>query len=192
MQCEFDRTTAVSRRSGEPGRQATYDAVLDPGWVVGGGVNGGYLLSVLGAAVAEPSGAFGHPDPFIVTAHYLSASRPGPATVSTSLLRNGRSLSTVAATMTQEQDGADVPRLTALASYGDLHGLTDEVATTAEEPDLPRREQCVPTSAAPEDFRRTAPLLDRFDLLVDPGCVGWALGEPSGRGMLQGWFRLND
>jgi len=192
MQCEFDRTTAVSRRSGEPGRQATYDAVLDPGWVVGGGVNGGYLLSVLGAAVAETSGAFGHPDPFIVTAHYLSASRPGPATVSTSLLRNGRSLSTVAATMTQEQDGADVPRLTALASYGDLHGLTDEVATTAEEPDLPRREQCVPTSAAPEDFRRTAPLLDRFDLLVDPGCVGWALGEPSGRGMLQGWFRLNE
>ena len=62
MQCEFDRTTAVSRRSGEPGRQATYDAVLDPGWVVGGGVNGGYLLSVLGAAVAETSGAFGHPD----------------------------------------------------------------------------------------------------------------------------------
>ena len=160
--------------------------------MVGGGVNGGYLLSVLGAAVAETSGAFGHPDPFIVTAHYLSASRPGPATVSTSLLRNGRSLTTVAATMTQEQDGADVPRLTALASYGDLHGLTDEVATTAEEPDLPRREQCVPTSAAPEDFRRTAPLLDRFDLLVDPACVGWALGEPSGRGMLQGWFRLND
>ena len=192
MQREFDRTTAVSRRSGEHGRQATYDAVLDPGWVVGSGVNGGYLLSVLGAAVAETSGAFGHPDPFIVTAHYLSASLPGPATVSTSLLRNGRSLSTVAATMTQEQDGADVPRLTALASYGDLHGLADEVATTAEEPDLPRREQCVPTSAAPEDFRRTAPLLDRFDLLVDPGCVGWALGEPSGRGMLQGWFRLND
>ena len=192
MESEFDRTTAVSRRSGEPGREATYDAVLDPGWVVGGGVNGGYLLSVLGAAVAETSGGFGHPDPFIVTAHYLSASRPGPATVSTSVLRNGGSLTTVAATMTQEQDGADVPRLTALASYGDLHGLTDEVATTAEEPDLPPREQCVPTSAAPEDFRRTAPLLDRFDLLVDPACVGWALGEPSGRGMLQGWFRLND
>ena len=85
------------------------------------------------------------------------------------MLRNGGSLTTVAATMTQEQDGADVPRLTALASYGDLHGLTDEVATTAEEPDLPPREQCVPTSAAPEDFRRTAPLLDRFDLLARPG-----------------------
>jgi acyl-coenzyme A thioesterase PaaI-like protein len=192
MQSEFDRTIGVTRRSGEPGREATYDAKLDPGWVVGGGVNGGYLLSVLGGAVAETSGVFGHPDPFIVTAHYLSASRPGPATVSTSVLRNGGSLTTVAATMSQEQDGADVPRLTALASYGDLHGLTDEVATTAEEPDLPPREQCVPTSAAPEDFRRTAPLLDRFALLVDPACVGWALGEPSGRGMFQGWFRLND
>ena len=79
-----------------------------------------------------------------------------------------------------------------LASYGDLHGLTDEVATTAEEPDAPPREQCVPTSAAPEDFRRTAPLLDRFDLLPRPGLRRLVAGRAGGRGMLQGWFRLND
>jgi hypothetical protein len=188
MDSEFDRTTAVSRRADA----ASYDALLDPGWQVGGGLNGGYLLAVLGTAVASTAGAHGHPDPFILTAHYLSASRPGAATISTDVLRNGGSLTTVAATLTQEQDGAEVPRLTALASYGDLRGLTDEVATTAEEPDLPPRERCVPTSAAPDEFRRTAPLLDRFDLLADPACVGWALGEPSRRGMLQGWFRLHD
>src|SRR5689334_23031571 len=109
MESEFDRTTAVTRRADE----TSYDAVLDPGWVVGGGVNGGYLLSVLGSAVAATAGAHGHPDPFIVSAHYLSASRPGPATVTTDVLRNGGSLTTVAATLTQEQDGVDVPRLTA-------------------------------------------------------------------------------
>ena len=41
--------------------------------------------------MAETAGGFGHPDPFIVTAHYLSASRPGPATVTSSVLRNGGS-----------------------------------------------------------------------------------------------------
>ena len=29
-------------------------------------------------------------------------------------------------------------------------------------------------------------------MLFDPTCVGWAVGKPSGRGMLQGWFLLND
>ena len=45
---------------------------------------------------------------------------------------------------------------------------------------------------APEDFRRVAPIIDRFEMLLDPACAGWALGEPSGRGLIQGWFRLHD
>jgi acyl-CoA thioesterase len=169
-----------------------YAATLDAGWGIGGGLNGGYLLAVLGTAVADVGSAHGHPHPFVVNAQYLSAGRPGSATVGTRVLRDGRSLTTVAATLTQEQDGVAVPRLAALASYGDLHGLTDHVGTTAEEPDLPPRERCIPTSAAPAEFRKVSPLLDRFDLLADPACVGWALGEPSMRGMLQGWFRLHD
>jgi hypothetical protein len=34
--------------------------------------------------------------------------------------------------------------------------------------------------------------LQRLDLRLDPACVGWAAGEPSGRGVLQGWFRMAD
>jgi acyl-CoA thioesterase len=192
MDSEFDRATSVTRRAGRPSDDASYDAVLDAGWGIGGGLNGGYLLAVLGTAAGDVASGHGHPHPFVVNAQYLSAGRPGPARVDTRVLRNGRSLTTVAATLTQEQEGVAVPRLTALASFGDLHGLADHVGTTAVEPDLPPRDQCVPTSAAPAEFRKVSPLLDRFDLLADPACVGWALGEPSMRGMLQGWFRLND
>jgi hypothetical protein len=187
MDTEFDRGIAVRRTA-----EGEYAADLDRGWVVGGGVNGGYVLAVLGNAVSEVTRELGHPDPFIVTAHYLTASRPGPATVRTRLVRNGGSLSTVAASLVQEQDGEERERLTVLTSYGDLTRLSDDVATTAEEPDLPPREQCVPNSMAPPEVKAGAPLLDRYDLLFDPACVGWAVGEPSGRGMLQGWFRLND
>ncbi len=187
MTAEFDRDIAVHRSAvGE------YAAELGAGWVVGGGVNGGYALAVLGNAVADFAAELGHPDPFVVNAHYLTACRPGPATARVRLVRNGRSLTTVTASLSQQQDGVEVERVTALASYGDLTRLSADVATTAEEPELPPRDQCVPNSLAPAEFAKMAPLLDRFELLADPACVGWAVGEPSGRGMLQGWFRLND
>ena len=35
-------------------------------------------------------------------------------------------------------------------------------------------------------------LLDRFDLRLDPDTVGWALGKPSGRGIIRGWLRMAD
>src|SRR5688572_19972262 len=94
-----------------------FSAELDPGWVVGGGVNGGYLLGVIGRAVAETVPA--KPDPFAVSAFYVSASRPGPATVRTRVVRDGGSTATVAAELSQGQD----VRITALATYGDLSGL---------------------------------------------------------------------
>lgn len=34
--------------------------------------------------------------------------------------------------------------------------------------------------------------MDRFDMRFDPACAGWMRGEPSGRGVLQAWFRLAD
>src|SRR6188768_1305595 len=84
-----------------------YRADLAPGWVVGGGVNGGYLLAVIGNAVRSSLPA--KPDPISISAHYLSASTPGPAQVTTRVVREGGSVATVAADLTQ--DGQ--PRITA-------------------------------------------------------------------------------
>lgn len=181
MASEWDDHTALT-----PADDGAFDAELDPGWVVGGGVNGGYLLGILGRAIAEVTPT--KPHPLAVSAYYLSASTPGPARIATRVLREGRSVATVAADLVQ----GDATRITVLATYGDLRALPDDVATTATEPTLPPIEACVAGSLAPEEVRRMAPLMDRFDLRFDPSCVGWAMGAPSGNGHIQAWFRLAD
>ncbi len=180
MGYEFDEQVRVSGADGE------YAAELSPGWVVGGGVNGGYLLAVVGNALR--ASLPGKPDPLTVSAYYLSASVPGPATVSVDVRRDGGSVATAAADLRQ----GDEARLTALATYGDLGRLGDDVRTTAEEPVMPPPEECVSHALAPEVVRRAAPMLQRFDMRFHPEQVGWAVGQPSGNGVLSAWFRLAD
>lgn len=177
---EFDRDTEVTAVG-----EGEFTAELAPGWVVGGGINGGYLLAVVGNALR--ASVSGKPDPIAVTAYYLAASKPGPATIRTRVLRDGRGTSTLAADLSQD----DTDCITVLATVGDLAAQPDDVRTTAVEPDLPPLEECLPTSMAPEEVRRIAPLMSRFDLRIDPAYAGWAVGQPSGNGVIQGWFRLN-
>jgi hypothetical protein len=47
MTYEYDRDTRISALG-----DGLHGAHLAPGWVVGGGVNGGYLLAIIGKAVA--------------------------------------------------------------------------------------------------------------------------------------------
>lgn len=157
---EYDRHVAL-----EP-LDRGWVAELSAGWVVGGGVNGGYQLAVVGEALARTLP--GRPDPLAVSAHYLSAAVPGPAGITTRVVREGRSVATLAADLWQGDDA----RLTVLATYGDLAGLTDDVRTTASPPDLPPLEDCVPNTVAPEELRRIAPLMDRFEMRFDPRHVG--------------------
>ena len=178
---EYDRHIAVSERG--PGE---YGAELADGWRVGGGLNGGYLLSVIGSALRAHDAK--RPDPISVSAHYLSAAGAGPATVRTRTVREGRSTAVLAADLEQDGEG----RISVLATYGDLSRLPDEVATTATPPDIPPRAECVSNDHAPAELRAIAPLMDRFEMLFDPDCVGWTVGKPSGRGVLQAWFRLGD
>lgn len=163
-----------------------FDVELDPGWMVGGGVNGGYLVGLVGKAIAESLPT--KPHSLSMSAYYLSASPPGPARIQTRLLREGGTVATVAADLIQGSD----TRLTVLATYGDLTVLPQQVETTAVEPVLPPPQECIPGSAAPEEMRLIAPIMDRFDMRFDPACVGWAMGAPSGKGHIQAWFRLAD
>ena len=186
---EFDEGVAVTAR---PGDEETFDARLGEGWQIGAGVNGGLLLAVMGNALRARFADDGHADPVAVSAYYLAASRPGPATLRTEVLRRGRSMGTGQVSLVQEQDGRRVERVRALATYGDLAGLPDDVRTTATPPDMPPPEECISKDLAPPDFMEQATFLSRLDLRLDPACVGWAVGDPSGRGLLQGWLRMAD
>jgi acyl-CoA thioesterase len=188
---EFEQGTAVARRPGVPG---VYDAELGTGWRIGGGNNGGLLLALAGRALGDHLGeAGGHPRPVSLSGYYVSPSRPGPAEVHVETIRSGRTLSTGAATLRQTaDDGSSVERLRVLASYGDLARADEDVRTTAKPPQLPPVEHCVGSDSAPPQFLASADLLQRLDLRLDPAYLGWALGQPSGEGRIQGWLRMAD
>ncbi|MCX4905231.1 thioesterase family protein [Streptomyces sp. NBC_00878] len=184
---EFDRDTTVTPR--EPG---VYDIDLSAGWSVIGAVNGGYLLAVLGRALAD---ALPHTDPFTISAHYLTASQPGPAVVRTDVVRTGRTLSTGQASLYQyDGEGREVERLRVLASYGDLDGLPDDIRTAARPPAIPPMDQCLGPEDGPGPLAGSvsSTITGRLALKLDPATLGWALGSPSGRGEMRSWLGLAD
>jgi hypothetical protein len=182
---EIDRDTAVTRRA--PG---VHDIDLSAGWTIINAVNGGYLLAVLGRALAD---TLPHPDPFTVSAHYLTASQPGPAVIRTDVVRAGRTLSTGQASLFQYDDeGREVERIRVLASYGDLAALPDDVRTTAKPPSLPPMEHCFGPEDGPAPVEGSSAITDRLMLKLDPATLGWALGQPSGKGEMRAWFGLAD
>jgi len=182
---EFDRDTAVTPRGA-----GVYDVDLSAGWTIINAVNGGYLLAVLGRALAD---ALPHSDPFTVSAHYLTASQPGPAVVRTDVVRTGRTLSTGQASLFQYDDeGREVERIRVLASYGDLDALPDDVRTTALPPAIPPMDQCFGPQDAPAPIPGSSAITDRLFLKLDPATLGWALGAPSGKGEMRSWFGLAD
>ncbi|AJE42628.1 MULTISPECIES: thioesterase family protein [Streptomyces] len=182
---EFDRDTAVVRR--EPG---VHDIDLSAGWTIAGAVNGGYLLAVLGRALAD---TLPHSDPFTVSAHYLTASRPGPAVIRTDVVRTGRTLSTGQASLFQYDDeGHEVERIRVLASYGDLDALPDDIRTSAEPPAIPPLDRCFDAQDGPAPVSGSSAIVERLMLRLDPATLGWALGSPSGKGEMRAWFGLAD
>jgi hypothetical protein len=182
---EFDRDTAVTPRGA-----GVYDVDLSAGWTIINAVNGGYLLAVLGRALAD---ALPHSDPFTVSAHYLTASQPGPAVIRTDVVRTGRTLSTGQASLFQYDDeGREIERIRVLASYGDLDSLPDDVRTTALPPAIPPMDQCFGPQDAPAPIPGSSAITDRLFLKLDPATLGWALGAPSGKGEMRAWFGLAD
>jgi len=182
---EFDRDTAVTLR--EPG---VYDIDLSAGWTIIKAVNGGYLLAVLGRALAD---ALPHRDPFTISAHYLTASSPGPAVIRTEAVRTGRTLSSGQASLFQyDGEGREVERIRVLASYGDLDSLPDDVRTSAEPPAIPPMAQCFGPEDGPAPVSGSSAITDRLMLKLDPATLGWALGSPSGKGEMRAWFGLAD
>jgi hypothetical protein len=186
---EFDRDTAVVARPGEPG---TYDSELSAGWTIIKAVNGGYLLAVVGRALRE---ALPHRDPVTITAHYLTASEPGPAVIRTETVRAGRTMSTGQASLFQrDAEGREVERIRVVAAYSDLGALPDDVRTSATPPHMPSYDDCVSSSDRPGGGPVTGStaILDRLDLRIDPATAGWAIGAPSGAGHMRGWLGLAD
>lgn len=182
---EFDAATAV-----EPtGPAGTFAFTVDAGFTVGPKPNGGYLLATaaraVGVALADAGSA--HRDPLAATAHYLWAPDPGPATITVEVLRTGRSASQARAVV--EQDGRRCVDLTlTVGTLGDAPAAWAAVPPVEVEP----REACFRLPASREGAPFVVSIMDRSDLRLDPRCLGFAMGQPSGRGELAGWISFAD
>lgn len=150
-------------------------------WNIGNNPNGGYLMSIAAAALRKRLPQ--HPDPLTITTHYL---RPGAAdedcTVNTQLIRSGNSLSTIRASLVQQ----DKARLEVLAACGDL-GISHEPMLTIAPPDLPPPDECIGRKG--EDQGVFLPIMNRLDIRLHP-----EESRPGGYGRAQisGWIRFLD
>jgi acyl-CoA thioesterase len=171
----FAAASAVHRRDSD---DSTYDVDLDAGWSIGGKPNGGYLMAVLARAALD---AAGRPHPLAVSGHFLRPPIGGPAEVRVEVVKAGRTVSTVRATLWQ----GDRPCLDSLVTAGELAGEPiDYAGVTA--PELPSPEECRSRAEAP--FR--VELLDHVDVRLDPATAPFP--TPNGIPLIRGWMRFHD
>ncbi len=184
---QFDddiRVTPLAPMADCPGSAATFEGRVQPSWNIGANPNGGYLLALAARAMQLRTPT--QPDPVSITVHYL---RPGlaaaPCRIETQLLRSGRTLSTVRATLLQ--DGS--ARLELLAAMGDLRepGLAAPPLLTRPMPDMPPPDAC-PTRSAPAQGVDLA-ILGRLDVRLHPD---EAVPGAAGRARVTGWIRFTD
>ncbi len=166
----FDRDTAVSHLG-----DGRYEARLDRGWWIIRGPNGGYLAAILTRAMQARVG-----DPSrharSLTVHYLRPPAEGPVTIETEILREGRTLTSIAAHLFQ--DGK--LQATAVAAFAQ-----SREAPTLEHAAMP---EVLPPEAIPADLSPAPiPMRERFE-------ERWAIGERSEAGgkeaLSGGWIRL--
>jgi hypothetical protein len=158
-QFAFEEDTAVERAGAD-----LFIANITDRWSIGGRPNGGYLMGTILRALSH---RLTHPDPLTSTGHFLSPAEPGPAEIKVNVIKEGRSLSTAQAVLTQ--NGRD--RLVALATFGVLEdgGIT-KVAENAPV----HGDDMVSSIGRPVLF----PIVERFELEMPPEQSRAAAGQP--------------
>ena len=166
--------------------ESEFDVVLDAQWSVDTKLHGGYLLAILGRAAAHAAGS-GYRHLTAISGSFLVPPEPGPALVRVEVLRAGRSSAQLRARLIQH----GVPSVEALITQGRIT-QADSWWSLLDPVELPDEQDCflVPCDAPAAGF--SVPLMDVVEQRLDPGVLGFAVGAPSGRGVIAGWQRLAD
>lgn len=175
----FETATALT---GGPGR---WSAHLEEGWDIFGVTNGGYLMSIATRAMEAESGGR-----VLIssTGSYLNPASAGPVDVDVEVLKEGRSLSTLRATISSS--GRSLVFVTGVFSDPD-NQRSDAHFVLAEPPDLPPPEECVEVIPA-DDMPFPPPFTGKVDLRIHPKDALATQGIKTGVPLVRGWFRLRD
>ncbi len=176
----FDEDTRVC----PAGSASEFTAALTGRWGgITGAVNGGYMLVLCARALGL---VVPFPDPVVISGFFLRPGTPGPATITTSLVRSGRTTAFGEAVLAR--DGKEVVRAAAAFVTLGGGGPSLPVLTDGAPPDLPAPEDCV---AVPVGSFGLATIAERVEFRSQ-NLPGWFLGRPTGRPSSEFWMRFAD
>lgn len=176
---EFDRATTSTTEDG-----SLFTGAIEDGWDINGFANGGYLLAIAGAAMREASG---RPDPITITAHYLAPGLPVPVTIATDIVKSGRLL----VTMTASMRSAERELLRLIGSFGDVAAMGGGFShTDGLPPALPPIDECVLRDVNTGIV--TIALMNRLRVWIRPEDSRFHQGHKSGRATIEGWLEFGD
>jgi hypothetical protein len=183
----FDAVTAVQPTDEE----GVFAASIHDLWAVGDKPNGGYLQSVL-AVAARMVGQGDTTGPWDVTSCSITFLRPpafGPASVRTKVLRTGRSVAHVRATLVQD----DAELADAVFVLNALPAQRHERYDGTEPLDAPPPDECLRLPPQIPGGARVG-IMEVLDLRLDPATIPFSeAARPAGaRAELRGWTRFAD
>lgn len=175
----FEQATAIT---GGPGR---WSAHLGEGWDIFGVTNGGYLMSIATRAMEAESGGRSL---ISATGSYLNPANAGPVDIDVEVLKVGRSLSTLRATISREEKSL----VYVTGVFTDPEGERSNAhLVLGEPPELPSPEECVEVIPA-ENAPFPPPFTGKVDLRIHPEDARAVDGFKTGAPLVRGWFRLLD
>jgi acyl-CoA thioesterase len=170
---DFERDTAV-----RPEQDGSFSCELRPDWWVVAGPNGGYVAAILVRAMSATAAAEERPLRSL-TVHYQRAPREGRATIHVTVERQGRSVSFLRATLSQD----DRTSVAAVAVFArDRAGLELDHARA-------------PAVAGPEEIESlierpgAPPFAGEFEFRPAIGTIAFSGADEALTG---GWLRLRD
>ncbi|MGH3649775.1 MAG: thioesterase family protein [Acidimicrobiia bacterium] len=175
----FAEASAVS---GGPG---SWTAEIEEGWDIFGVSNGGYLMSMATRAMEAESGGR---QLISATGHYLNPADAGPLAVNVDILKEGRSLSMLRASLSRGDESLVV--VTGVLADPARPPSEDDLIIGGP-PQLPPPAECVmaepsTTAALPPPFT------GKVEVRIHPVDATVLVGQRSGNPVMRGWFRLRD
>jgi len=170
---EFDAATCLTALP-----SGGFSVDISDQWSGLASVNGGFLLTTCLKALGS---LVPFPDPIVVSGFYLRPGNPGPAEISTEVIRSGRTTAFGQASL--EQGGKEVLRAT--AAFSDLASVSAEFLGRVP-PKLPDPAECRQLQSI------SGITLGRRFEYRSPVVPGWLKGTPSGDPTAEFWIRFAD
>jgi len=184
----FDAATAI-----HPEGDGNFAVNIHPDWTVGDKPNGGYLLSLLGRAAREVA-RDGDPNSQLevvaASVTYLGAPKLEAATISTTVLRRGRSATHVRAVLLQ----GDAALVDAVFVTGELHDSAKPRYSDIAPLGIPEPDACFQLPAIIPTTGTQVGILGCIELRLDPSVVLFPPDptHPTEKAELRAWSRFAD